>query len=799
MTEQDRPDPDALLASIKKSEHAHRRGRLKIFFGMCAGVGKTSAMLKAAQALKSKGNSVVIGLIETHGRRETEALTEGLDVLARVAVAHGNVQIGEMDLDEILRRKPTYVLVDELAHTNSEGMRHAKRYQDVMEILDNGINVFTTLNVQHVESLIDTVQQISGITVRETVPDNILNAADEIELVDLPPDELLMRLTEGKVYAPDRSAAAMGNFFRKGNLTALREIALRKTAEHVDVQMRDYMHEHRISGPWKTVERLMVAIGPSPYSEQLIRWTRRIASTMEAPWIAVYVQTPRPLSPEAEKRLKKNIVLSQELGATLVTTADEDIARAVIREAKRNNVTQIVIGKSMTSPWRDLFRGGSLVSRLIAESGGVDIYVVQSDAGAPVRRPAAPGGFPGITSPLSHYTIACAVALAAALACFAASQYIDYRSVGMFLLFVISTLSLFVGRGPLIIAAALSAISWDYFFIPPKFTFSISHVSDVVLVLLYFLVALVSGTLTSRIRTKETVVRRREQHTSALYSFVSQLAAAETISDIAQTGIKNLSAVFGAQVAFFLPIENNATLNGPYEASTFIPDSEKEKSVAQWVFTNKAPAGKATTTLPFAEAIYYPLLIQTNCRGVAGLKFSSDTTVSTEIQGLLMMFLHQWAFSLDRAHLRIEAEHALLLKESERLNKTLLSSISHELRTPLSTITGASSSLEDPAVAGDKNARDVLIADIRSAAGRLNRLVENLLDMTRIESGRLTLRMEWCDIHDLVNAVTAELRDELSRHDVSVSIAQDMPLIKLDAVLVQQALSNIVLNAVQYT
>jgi two-component system sensor histidine kinase KdpD len=799
MTNPDRPDPDALLAAIKKTEHAHKRGRLKIFFGMSAGVGKTYAMLEAARALKLKGTDVVIGLIETHGRRETEALLEGLPAIPRVAISHSGVSVLEMDLDEILRRRPACVLVDELAHSNTEGMRHAKRYQDVVEILDNGINVLTTLNVQHVESLVDTVQQISGITVRETVPDGILDAADVVELVDLAPDELLTRLAEGKVYAPDRSAAAAVNFFRKGNLTALREIALRKTADHVDVQMRDYMQEHRISGPWKTVERLMVAIGPSPYSEQLIRWTRRIAATMEAPWIAVYVQTPRPLSPEAEKRLKKNIALSQELGATLVSTADEDIVRAIIREAKRNNVTQIVIGKSMTSHLRDLFHGGSLVNRLIAGSGGVDIYVVQSDTGAPARKARATGIFSGIYSPLRHYVGSCAVALAAAFVCFMASDFIDYRSIGMFLLFVITMLSLFVGRGPLVIAAALSAVSWDYFFIPPKFTFSISHASDVVLVSLYFLVALVSGTLTARIRTKETVVRRRERHTSALYSFVNQLSATENIDDIADAGIKNLSAVFNAHVAIFLPTAEGATLDDPHAASTFIPGTEKEKSVAEWVFANKQPAGAGTTTLPFADAVYYPLLIHADCRGVAGLRFQAGATVSTETQGLLMMFLHQWAFSIDRAHLRVEAEHALLLKESERLNKTLLNSISHELRTPLATITGASSGLEDPAIDGDKNARKVLVSDIRSAAGRLNRLVENLLDMTRIESGRLSLSMEWCDIHDLVNAVIADLKDDLNRHDVSVSIAPDLPLVKLDTILVQQALSNILLNAVQYT
>jgi two-component system sensor histidine kinase KdpD len=342
-------------------------------------------------------------------------------------------------------------------------------------LLDNGINVLTTLNVQHVESLVDSVRQITGVTVRETVPDSVLDMADEIELVDLPPDDLLVRLKEGKVYTEERSEAAAEHFFQKGNLTALREIALRKTADRVNLQLKDYMQENRISGPWKTVERLMVAIGPSPYSEQLIRWTRRIAATMEAPWIAVCVQASRPLSQTAEKRLKKNIALAQELGATLVTTADDDIARALLRAARQNNATQIVIGKSKSNSILDLVHGGSLVNKLIRDSGAIDIYVVKSDAGGPPKKPFQNGVFSGIGSPMRDYIISCIAVCAATAVCFLASSYIDYRSVGMFFLFIISMLSLFTGRGPLFAAAALSAVFWDFFFIHPVFTFSISH------------------------------------------------------------------------------------------------------------------------------------------------------------------------------------------------------------------------------------------------------------------------------------------------------------------------------------
>jgi two-component system sensor histidine kinase KdpD len=799
MTEPERPNPDALLASIKRNEQAKQQGKLKVFFGMCPGVGKTYAMLKAAQLLKAKDISVLVGIVETHGRLETEALLSGLAVIPRLQVNYKGKTFSDMDLDAVLAARPGYVLVDELAHTNAEGMRHVKRYQDVVELLDNGINVLTTLNVQHVESLVDSIRQITGVTVRETVPDSILDMADEIELVDLPPDDLLVRLREGKVYTAERSEAAASHFFQKGNLTALREIALRKTADRVNLQLKSYMQENRINGPWKTVERLMVAIGPSPYSEQLIRWTRRIAATMEAPWIAVYVQASRLLSETAEKRLKKNISLAQELGATLVTTADDDIARALIRTARQNNATQIVIGKSMTNPIFDLVHGGSLVNKLIRESGAIDIYVVKSDAGSLPKKHSKYGVFPGIASPLRDYVASCSAVCAATAACFLASAYIDYRSVGMFLLFIISILSLFTGRGPLFTAAALSAIFWDFFFIQPVFTFSISHPSDVLLVSLYFIVALVSGTLTSRVRTKEMVVRRRERLTSALYSFVNNLAAAETTDDIARAGIENMTSVFNARTAFFLPESVELIGEKPHSLSTFVPDTEKEWSVAEWVFSNKKPAGRSTATLPFAAASYYPLLIHGTCRGVIGLVSSGAKELPMEQEGLLIMFLHQWAFALDRAYLREEAARTRLLEESERLNKTLLNSISHELRTPLAAITGASSSLLESGIAEDKTARDVLVGDIRAASSRLNRLVENLLDMTRIESGGLTIAKDWCDVHDIINSVISGLSEELSKHSVRVSIADDLPLVKLDGIIIEQVLSNIVLNAAQYT
>ncbi len=690
MNDETRPAPESLLASLARKKQREGRGRLKIFFGMCAGVGKTYTMLQAAQTLKSRDVDIAIGIVETHGRAETEALLTGLPVISRIPVTHRGVTLLELDLDKILRRKPDYVLVDELAHTNAEGMRHAKRYQDVLELLDNGINVFSTLNVQHVESLIDTVHQISGITVRETVPDGILDAADEIEIVDISPEDLLQRFSEGKIYTPERSAAAVANFFRKGNLTALREIALRVTAQRVDLQLKDFMQENRVQGPWKTLERLMVAVGPSPYSEQLIRWTKRIADTMQAPWVAVYIQTTKSLSVESEKLLRKNITLAQELGATVVTTADDDIVKALLRTARHNNVTQIIIGKSQTNPLLDLFQGGSLVNRLIRESGNIDIYVVQGDIAAP--KTGRHRGFIPLSriSSIRQYGAVLGTIALAAIACQAFAGIMDYRSVGMFFLFIIALLSPYVGPGPLFSAAALSAILWDFLFIPPKYTFAISRSADILLVFLYFIIALITTILTLRIRRQRDTVRVRERQTESLYFLVRDLSATETLDDIAKIAVSHLDRDFDAQVSLYIaePGSNQEPVidRMAHLASSFKDQDEKEWSVAEWVHKNRNTAGRGTGTLPFARATYYPLMSQEHCYGVVGIVTAKSVMLPFDKEGHFRMSLQQISIAIERMFLR-----------AERLSKTFLRSISHELRTPITAIATASNALSDPA------------------------------------------------------------------------------------------------------
>ncbi len=796
MNEPLRPDPDELLAAVEREEKKEARGKLKIFFGMAAGVGKTYAMLQTAHQLKERGVDVVAGMVETHGRAETQELLDGLTVISRRKLAYRNVELEEMDLDAIIQRRPEYALVDELAHTNVEGSRHQKRYQDVFELLDHGINVYTTLNVQHVESLVDTVKQITGIAVHETVPDSVLDRADEIEVIDLPIDELLNRFEDGKVYAPERSQIAVQNFFRKGNLTALREIALRKTAERVGMDLQEYMQAHHIAGPWKTTQRLLVAVGGSPYSEQLIRWTRRLATMLEAPWIAVSVQTAQKPTEAEEKRLKQNIALARELGAELVTTVDVDIVAALVRVAREKNVTQIVVGKSRSNPFADLIRGGSLVNRLIAESGEIDVYVVHSEAisATSEKKPAF-----RFRSTLQQYLFACGVVIVVSALCSIATAIIDYRAVGMFLLFTVTVLALFVGRGPILAAAGLSAVIWNFFFIPPLFTFYIHSFTDALLVGMYFIIALVGGVLTARVRARELAMRHREEHTTALYALAKEINNAKSSEDILRVTEQHIGRILNARVGCFLPAQPGGNSLASHPANTFTPKSEKEWSVALWVYQNLRPAGRGTTTLPFAEAAYFPLLTTQRAIGVMGIASFWKRPFTIEEEGLLQTCLHQIAIAIEREILRTAAERANMLTESERLHKTLLNSISHELRTPISAILGASDALLDGSASQRAEVKNELLGEIHVAAERLNRLVENLLDMSRLESGLIKPKLDWCDLRDVINGAAKDLKSKLAGRTLSIEVPTDTPLVKLDFGLMERALSILLDNACEHT
>ncbi len=793
MSDGDRPNPDALLSSIQREEAAKQRGRLKIFLGMCPGVGKTYAMLEAARREQAAGRDVVIGYVETHGRKETDALTVGLPAVARKAIEHRGVTLTEMDLDAVLARKPTLALVDEFAHTNAPGSRHPKRYQDILELLDAGIDVFTTLNIQHVESRADAVRQITGVTIHETVPDTTLDGA-ELELVDLPPDELRARLAGGKVYVPERIRAAQENFFRPGNLAALRELALRLAAEHVGQDVLGYHQKLGISGPWKSGQRLLVGVSSSPTSASLLRWTRRLAGELHAPWLAVYVELPRPLPEQDQTRLARHLALARELGAQVVTTTDDDVVRGILRVAREQNATQMVVGKP--AGWRvlELFRGGSLLNRLIRESGHIDVHVVRVEGEqTPLRQPPVLGF--EVNDPRAYGLVAGVVALLT-VANFILQQWIGYVPVSLIYLLSVIVLGVFVGRGPTLAAATLTALSWNFFFTEPHFTLHIKSAADTIMFLTYFVVALAMGHLTARLRAQQEAERRREQRATALYLLIRELARASDFPDLLAVAVRELGKAFNAEVAISMPDEADAVAVTPYFASTWTM-SEKEQGAAAWAFRHRQPAGRGTDTLPSAEGLHAPLLAGERAVGVLSLRFRDAAPLSPAQRDLLDAFTPQIALVLDRQRLRDDEHKAELLAQSERLGKTLLNSVSHELRTPLAAISTVASSL--PNAGPLTSAQQTLAGELNEASARLNRLVRNLLDLSRLEAGHLRPNFDWHDARDVVNAAIQNLGNTLSDHTLRIEIAPDLPLVKLDAVLTEQILGNLLNNAAAYT
>jgi two-component system sensor histidine kinase KdpD len=792
MAESHRPDPDALLASLQRDERRAARGRLKVFFGMCPGVGKTYSMLRAAQRELRSGVDLVVGVVETHGRTETEALLAGLPVVPRKTIAHRGIELTELDLEAVLARRPRLVLVDEFAHTNAPGSRHPKRYQDVVELLDAGRDVFTTLNVQHLESRADAVRQITGVTVQETVPDSVFDLADEVELIDLTPEALRERLADGKVYLGERAAVAADNFFKDTNLTALRELALRFVAERVDKRLRELRATAPLKTVWRSGERLLVAVGPSPSSTQLVRWTRRMAAAQGAAWIAVSVEGSRPLDAEAQRRREQNLALARELGAEVVVTRDDDVARALVRVALQNNVTQIVVGKSGGARWRDALTGGNRVDRLLRLSGPIDIYVVPAERAAG-KTIAWLDWLPAEPSPVQEYGTVAGVLAALTVVCWFVTPFTGYLAVGMIFLLAVIGLSLRVGRGPVIVAGVLSALIWNFLFIPPVFTFVISKFEDGVMFGTYFVVALIAGHLTARIRASERHERLREERATALFHLTQALSAARTLDDAVFAALRQADMLFAAQSTLLLRNENGAGLT-PHFAGSFTI-SEKETGVADWAWRNRKKAGRFTDTLPSAEGFHVPLVREDLAVGVLVVRVPPDATLTLPQRDLVESFATQLALLVEREALRAASEREKLLAESEKLHRALLDGVSHELKTPLAVLSGA---IENLANADDATRRG-LTGEIRTATRRLARLVNNLLDQTRLESGALRPHLDWCDAHDLVNAAVDGVRDSLNGHPFECVVPDDLPLFRADAALMEQVIANLLLNAALHT
>ncbi len=786
-----RPDPDELLNKLKSDEEKSKRGKLKIFFGMCAGVGKTYAMLQTAHAESLKGCDIIIGYVETHGRKETAELVNGFELVPRRSYKYKSTDVQGMDLDAILARNPQVVIVDELAHTNAPGSRHTKRYQDVLEILENGINVYTTLNVQHLESRSETVAQITGIIVRETIPDEIFENADELELVDLTPEELLQRLSDGKVYTPERSKEAIENFFRKGNINALREMALRIVADRVDKQLHDYMQHKHIRGPWKSGLHLLVAIDYSPQSTRLLRWSKNLSYSMGASIQALYVETLHNLSAKERVQLDKNFNLAKQLGIKFRIITNNDIVRAIVGFAQKENITHIIVGKPRVRSLPSMFKLGNFVNRLIRFSGNIDVYILGSDGQARDRF-RKKVSIPAFTSDVRQYLVVSLFVILAALGFYVLKDVAGYQVVSFGLLFLVSILALFYGTGPILLAATLSALIWDYFFIPPQFTIHVEQPEDMLMLIMFFIIALLNGILTSRVRRQEKKIRVREERTHALYQLTRELAMATGIDEVSKIGIRYIQKYFNLECAVLLK-NDSGRLENQILNETKIVLTENELSVADWVFKNSAKAGKNTETLPSAGYTFYPLAGNTENMGVIAIEQSANFTQGED--QFWEAVLSQISGKYEREFLRNTAKKAYILNESEKLYKTLFNSISHELRIPVATILGASDTLLSQTY--PEETRNKLYSEISTASLRLNRLIENLLNMSRLESGRITARPDWCDVHDLANKVAENLKQELLPFKLSTVIPAEMPLVYIDFGLIEQVLHNLVLNATQ--
>ncbi len=797
-----RPDPDALLERVQQAEALQQRGRLKVFFGGCAGVGKTYAMLNAAREQNAKGVDLVVGLVETHGRAETEQLLLGLEMLPRQQVSYRGRVLPEFDLDGALARRPALLLVDELAHSNLPGSRHPKRWQDVEELLAAGIDCYTTLNVQHLESLNDIVGQITGVRVRETVPDRVFELADEVTLVDLPPEELLQRLKEGKVYLPGQAQQAAQSFFRKGNLLALRELALRRTADRVDVQMRDYRADQAISQVWQAKERLMVCIGPGPGAERLVRSAARLAASLRADWLAVYVETPRLQRLSAARRagILKLLKLAQDLGAEGVSLSGTELVPTLLAYARGRNVSKLVVGRSGKPLLRRLLQP-SPADRL-ASQVDMDVYLVGHEHRS--DEPALPPAMFGLgsgerRSPPVRYlwaTLACVVVTGAAALL---GQVFDPANLIMCYLLMVVLVALRLGRGPGVLASLLSVLAFDFFFVSPTLTLTVADTQYLFTFALMLSVALTISGLTASLRDQARIAGYRERRAQALFEAGRVLASALTAGQIVQDGCARLAGMFKSRVTILLPDSTERVHPPRMDGSGAGLLTEVDVGLAQWVYDHQAPAGLGTDTLPANPILYLPLRAPMRTRGVLALVPTDPHTVfQPEQRRLLETFAAQIAMALERVHYVEVAQDAVVSMEAQRLRNSLLAAISHDLRTPLTGLVGLAGNLAAAAEPGEPQTRELAQA-IHGEALRLSALVVNLLDMARLQSGAVTLKREWLPLEELVGSALRAAAGVLSGHRVETRLPPDLPLVSCDAVLIERVLSNLLDNAAKYS
>jgi two-component system sensor histidine kinase KdpD len=793
MAEQ-RPDPDQLLAQIREEEAQAKRGRLKIFFGASAGVGKTYAMLAAAQTAKQQHSDVLIGVIETHGRAETQALTKGLDVLPLKQVIDKNRTLTEFDLDAALLRKPQLILIDELAHSNVVGSRHPKRWQDVEELLSAGIDVWSTMNVQHLESLNDIVGGITGIRVWETVPDHVFDTADEVVIVDLPPDDLLQRLKEGKVYLAQQAERAVQNFFRKGNLIALRELALRRTADRVDSEMLQYRTSSAVKPVWGTRDSLLACVGPHEQGEKSVRSTARLAAQLNVPWHAVYVETPalQRLPETKRRRILATLKLAQDMGAQISTLAGQDIAETLVKYARQHNLSKVVLGRD-EHPRRRFWKP-ILADRIGAL--GADLDVIQVSLATNQQTHTEPRSTK-TESPVMwrSYIWSAALCAVTTLAALPLAQVLEQANIVMLFLLAVVAVAVRFGRGPAILAAFLSVAAFDFFFVAPRFSFAVADIQYLVTFSVMLVVALVIGQMTAGLTYQARVAQRREDRMRALYDMSRLLSAALMTEQIAEISARFLSTEFGAKSALLVADDNNKL-----QAPMVTGDAPQvDTAIAQWSFDKTEPAGYGTDTLPSSSTLYLPLSAPMRVRGILAVQ-PRDTTrlVVPEQRRLLDTCASLLAISLERIHYINVAQDTTVQMESERLRNSLLSAISHDLRTPLSVMVGLAEALKltKPPLTGEA-------AEIATAVGesalRMNTLVNNLLDMARLESGKVVVNRQWQPIEDVVGSALRAIQPILGKRSVQVALDDDLPPVHIDAVLIERVLINLIENAVKYT
>ncbi|MBL8691126.1 MAG: sensor histidine kinase KdpD [Rhodospirillaceae bacterium] len=793
-----RPSPDALLEAARREDVG--RGRLKIFVGAAPGVGKTYEMLQTGRAKRKDGIDVVVGVIETHGRKETEALLDGLEVVPRRRVEYQGSALAEMDLDALIRRRPRLALVDELAHTNAPGSRHPKRHLDVEELLSHGIDVYTTMNVQHLESLNDVVAQITHVRVKETVPDSVFDRADEVELVDITPGDLIQRLKEGKVYLPEQAERALEHFFSPGNLTALRELALRRTAERVDDQLLSHMQAHAIPGPWAAGERVLVCVSEDPRAAGLVRYAKRLADRLHAPWIVVYVESRRSLQlDEAQRdRIADTLRLAERLGAETATVAGtRHIADDLLAYARAGNITQIIIGKSTRSRWFEILHG-SVVHDLVRQAGNISVHVIAGDGaedGLPERKSAVP--IPAEPfDPVPYAAAIAAVGLALGTAALI-RPYLGIENVDLAFMMAIVAVAVRYGLVPSLVASVAASLCYNFFFLPPLYTLTIADPANVTALAFFTVLAMIVSNVAARVRSQAILAAARARTTESLYGFSRKLAGVGTLDDLLWAAAYQIAMMLRVRVVILLPEAGTVAVKAGYPPEDML--DEADLAAAKWAWQSDRPAGRGSDTLPGARRLFLPMRTGRSAIGMVGIDSDRPGPLFTPDQRrLLDALMDQTALAVERIRLVEDIDREKRSAETERLRSAMLTSISHDLRTPLASVLGAAGTMRDLSDRLSEPQRADLLATIIDESERLNRFIVNLLDMTRLEAGAIAPKTAPHDVGEVVGSALHRAHRILAGHHVDTAIPSDLPMVDVDAVLLDQAIFNLLDNAAKY-